>query len=83
MAAMSVAVRLSGPLAARLGPRRRVELAAGATAADLVAELGRQAGLEPGELRGLAVVAGGAFLAREHMLADGLEVHVLVPVAGG
>jgi sulfur carrier protein ThiS len=83
MAGIEVTVRLSGRLAERLGPRRTVSLAPGATAADLVGELGREAGLEPAATRGLAVVADGAFLARDHPLVHGQQLDVLVPVAGG
>ena len=49
----------------------------------MVAALGREAGFEPDMLGGLAVVAGGTFLARGRALADGEELDVLVPVAGG
>jgi molybdopterin converting factor small subunit len=83
MPGLTVHVRLSGTLAERLGSRRAVELTAGATVDDLVAALGCEAGFEDGMLRGLAVVAAGAFLARGHALADGEELDVLVPVAGG
>jgi sulfur carrier protein ThiS len=76
-------VRLSGPLAERLGGRRAVDLAAGATAADLVAQLAAEAGLTADSTRGLAVVAGGAFVARDHPLVDGQALDVLVPVSGG
>jgi molybdopterin converting factor small subunit len=83
MGGITVHVRLSGTLAERLGSRRTLELARGATVDDLVATIGRDAGFEPGARRGLAVVAGGSFVARGHVLADGEELDVLVPVAGG
>jgi molybdopterin converting factor small subunit len=83
MAGIRITVRLSGRLAERLGPRRTLDLAPGATAADLVAALGREADLGGDSVRGLAVVAGGAFVARDHPLADGDQLDVLVPVAGG
>ncbi len=83
MPGITVQVRLTGTLAERLGVRRSVALEAGATVDDLVAALGRDGGFEPGVLRGLAVVAGGSFLARGRALADGDEVDVLVPAAGG
>jgi molybdopterin converting factor small subunit len=83
VAATTVTVRLSGVLAERLGSRRALDLDAGATVEDVVAEVGTLAGLEPGALAGLAVVAGGSFLRRDRPVADGEEFDVLVPVAGG
>ena len=55
----------------------------GATVEDVVAEVGRLAQLDPDALRGLAVVADGGFLRRDRPGADGDELDVLVPVAGG
>ena len=78
----TVTVRLSGPLAARLGSRRTVQLPDGATVEALIAEIASLAGAGV-EARGLAAVAGGEFLARDAPLADGQQVDVLVPVAGG
>ena len=83
MAGLTVTVRLSGVLAERLGSRRVVEVETGSTVADVVAEVGRLAGFDASALRGLAVVAGGGFLARDRPVADGDELDVLVPVAGG
>ena len=76
-------MRLSGTMAERLGARRTVALADGATVDDLVAALARDAGFDPPELRGLAVVSSGAFVSRGRPVADGEELDVLVPVAGG
>jgi molybdopterin converting factor small subunit len=78
-----VHVRLSGTMAQRLGARRTIALAQGATVDDLVAALARDAGFDPADLRGLAVVAGGAFVPRSRAVADGEELDVLVPVSGG
>jgi molybdopterin converting factor small subunit len=83
MAAMTVTVRLSGTLAERLGSRRSIDLAAGATVDDVVAELGRLSNFDPAALCGLAVVSDGSFLRRDRPVADGEELDVLVPVAGG
>jgi molybdopterin converting factor small subunit len=83
VAATTVTVRLSGALAQRLGSRRAIEFAGAPTVEDVVAEVGRMAGLDPDALRGLAVVAGGSFLRRDRPVADGEELDVLVPVAGG
>ncbi len=76
-------MRLSGTLAQRLGARRTLALEDGATVEDLVAALARDAGFDPGELRGLAIVSGGTFLPRGRTVADGEELDVLVPVSGG
>jgi molybdopterin converting factor small subunit len=83
MPGLTVHVHLSGTLAERLGARRAVELRPGATVDDLAAAIGRDAGFEAGAVRGLAVVGGGSFLARSRALADGEELDVIVPVAGG
>ena len=80
---MRVTVRLSGPLAERLGSRLAVELAPGASVSDLLAALALDG--EPGGRAAdvVAVVAGGTIVPHEHALADGDQVDVLVPVAGG
>jgi molybdopterin converting factor small subunit len=78
-----VHVRLSGTLAQRLGARRMFALEPGATVDDLVAAAARDAGFDPAELRGLAVVCGGTFVSRARPVADGEELDVLVPVSGG
>lgn len=78
-----MAVRLSGPLAQRLGSRHAVELEQGASVRELLDALARDAELEPGATEGLAVVAQGTILPHGHALADGDELDVLVPVAGG
>ena len=83
VADLRVTVRLSGPLAERLGPRRRVELPQGARVRDLVDALGREAGLEDGAAASLAVVRQGTIVPHGHALADGDELDVLAPVAGG
>jgi sulfur carrier protein ThiS len=83
VAGTTVTVRLSGVLAERLGNRRALELEPGATVEDVVAEVGSLAGLDPGALGGLAVVSGGSFLRRDRAVAEGEELDVLVPVAGG
>ena len=83
MPGVRVNVRLSGTMAQRLGARRSVVLAPGATVDDLIAELAHDAGFDPASLRGLAVVADGGFVARSHAVSDGEELDVLVPVAGG
>jgi molybdopterin converting factor small subunit len=79
---VTVTVRLSGPLAKSLGARRAVGLQEGATVQDLLEAIAREARVD-GHAGTLAAVAGGSFLARSRALADGDEVDVLVPVAGG
>lgn len=76
-------MRLTGTLAQRLGARRAIALGQGATVDDLVAALAREAGFDPAELRGLAVVSAGTFVPRGRPVADGEELDVLVPVSGG
>ena len=76
-------MRLSGAMAQRLGPRRTITLHQGATVDDLVAALAHETGFDAAALRGLAVVAGGAFVPRSRPVADGEELDVLVPVSGG
>jgi molybdopterin converting factor small subunit len=83
MAGLTVTVRLSGVLAQRVGSRRTLELDGAPTVDDVVAEVGRLAALDPDALRSLAVVADGSFLRRDRPVADGDELDVLVPVAGG
>jgi molybdopterin converting factor small subunit len=78
-----VHVRLSGTLAQRLGARRTLALGQGATVDDLVAVLARDAGFDPVDLRGIAVVCGGTFVSRGRPVADGEELDLLVPVSGG
>jgi sulfur carrier protein ThiS len=78
--AITVEVRLG----ARLGPgRRRVQLPAGATVADLVEALAPQLGRAPEELAGVAVAVGGEIAGRGHVLRDGDAVALVMPVAGG
>ena len=83
MASLTVSVRLSGPLAASLGPRRSIGMEEGATVTELLEEVARAAGIDPDDAASLAATSGGSFLARSHALADGDELNVLVPVAGG
>lgn len=83
MAPVTVTVRLSGPLAESLGARRAVGMDDGATVYDLLETIAREAGIDPRHAGTLAAVAGGSFVARSQTLADGDELDVLVPVAGG
>jgi molybdopterin converting factor small subunit len=83
MAAVTITVRLSGPLAESLGARRAVGMDAGATVSDLLEAIARDAGIDGCHAGSLAAVAEGSFLGRSHALADGDHVDVLVPVAGG
>jgi sulfur carrier protein ThiS len=76
-----VSVRLNGPLATLLGPRRDVALPDGATVADLLAALAAEAGADA--VPGLAVAIAGAIVEPSHGLGDGDQVAVLAPVAGG
>jgi molybdopterin converting factor small subunit len=83
MATVTVTVRLSGPLAQSLGVRRSVGMDDGATVHDLLEAIAREAGIDPRDAASLAATAAGSFLAGSQALADGDELNVLVPVAGG
>jgi sulfur carrier protein ThiS len=78
---MRVSVRLNGPMAALLGPRRELELSDGALVSDLLATLAGEAGVAGAP--GLAVSIGGAIVDATRPLAEGDQVAVLSPVAGG
>jgi len=81
--AVHVAVRNTGALREALGPRRAVALADGATVADLLASL---AAADDGvaDALGRAVVSvAGTTVDRSRPLADGDEVALILPVAGG
>lgn len=77
---LTIPVRLNGPLAELLGSRRSVTLPHGATADDLVRALRDEAGVD---LQNLAVSVGGRVVSGRTALADGVDVAVLVPYAGG
>jgi molybdopterin converting factor small subunit len=77
---VTVAVRLNGPLAERLGARRSMTLPDGATAADLVQALRDEA---QAAIPRVAVGVGGRVVGDETTLADGDDVAVLVPYSGG
>ena len=78
-----VAVRTSGALRERLGPRRALTLADGATVADLLAELGAGDAVADDALRRAVVSVAGTTVDRSRPLADGDEVALILPVAGG
>ena len=80
---LNVTVRLSGPLAESLGARRVVRMSAGATVSDLLRTITQEARVDGRHAATLAVVAGGSFVPRSRALADGDELDVLVPIAGG
>ena len=63
--------------------RRSVRLPAGATVADLLAELALDLGRSPGELAGVAVALGGDVVGRDRVLHDGEALALILPVAGG
>jgi molybdopterin converting factor small subunit len=77
---VTVAVRLNGALAERLGARRSVTLPDGSTADDLVRVLSDEAGVA---LANVAVGVDGRVVGGTTVLADGAAVAVLVPYAGG
>ena len=60
-----------------------VELAPGACVRDLLAALELDGASVELPADAVAVVAGGTIVSPAHALADGDEIDVLVPVAGG
>jgi sulfur carrier protein ThiS len=78
---MRVSVRLNGPMANLLGPRRELELADGAHVSDLLRTLAELAGVTG--IPGLAVSIDGTIVDATRPLAEGDQVAVLAPVAGG
>jgi sulfur carrier protein ThiS len=80
---MQVQVRIGGPLRSTLGQRRSVTLESGATVADLLRTLAREAGLPPEHLERVAVARAGAIVPATQLLAAGDELSVVAPVAGG
>lgn len=72
---------MNGELAARLGARREVTMPAGASVSDLLERLAAEAGLVGPA--GLAVAVAGSVVSPDRPLAEGEELAVLTPVAGG
>jgi molybdopterin converting factor small subunit len=81
---VEVRVRLGADLAGVAGTARlAVDLAEGATVADLLRQLGAaHPGLRGGLASALPVIAGG-HVGPERRLAGGEEVALLLPAAGG
>ena len=81
---MRIDVRLGSGLARLAGaPRLQVDVRAGATVGDLLGVVASERpALAPGLPSALTVV-GGSQVGGERVLAEGDEVAVLVPVAGG
>jgi len=84
-ARVQVRVRLAGRLAAVFGgvPALAVELPAGATVADLLADLAERGPEAERALAAALPIVAGAHAAREHVLSTGQEVALLLPVSGG
>ncbi|MCC6832540.1 MAG: MoaD/ThiS family protein [Thermoleophilia bacterium] len=78
---VAVRVRFNGVLAARLGPRRDIAMPSGSTVADLLERLAAEAGVVGSA--GLAVAVAGRLVPPDRPLADGEDLAVLTPVAGG
>jgi molybdopterin converting factor small subunit len=78
-----VGVRAGGPLREALGARRSVELPEGADVGTLLAALAQTPGLPAGALDRVAVSVAGAIVDRARTLAEGDEVALVTPVAGG
>jgi molybdopterin converting factor small subunit len=81
---MRIDVRLGSGLS-RLagGPRLAVEVAEGATVSDVLGRLAQERPVLAGGLPSALTVLHGSQVSGERMLAEGDEVAVLTPVAGG
>lgn len=81
---MQVQVRLSGALAARAGrPRLVADLPAPATAADLKRRLASEFPALAPIIDQAVTFAAGRHIAPEQPLADGQEIALVLPIAGG
>jgi molybdopterin converting factor small subunit len=81
---MRIDVRLGSGLARVAGgPRLAVEVADGATVGDLLARVAQERPALAGGLSSALTVVRGTQVGGERVLAEGDEVAVLTPVAGG
>jgi molybdopterin converting factor small subunit len=81
---ITVNVRFSAALAQAAGsPRRRISLADGATVSALLDELATGFPHLANRLPHLVVAVAGRHVGREEPLADGQEVVLVMPAAGG
>jgi sulfur carrier protein ThiS len=80
--AITVGVRLGQRLGSGPG-QRSVRLRAGATVADLLAELEPALGVPPERLASVAVATGGEVVGRDRPLRDGEALVLVLPIAGG
>jgi molybdopterin synthase sulfur carrier subunit len=81
---VQIQVRLGSGLATAVGARRlRVELPREATVDTLLARLGEDEPAIASALDSALPVVRGTHASRAHRLADGDEVAILIPVAGG
>jgi sulfur-carrier protein len=81
--AVHVVVRSTVTLRDALGPRRPVALPHGATVADLLDALAAADGAVAEALGRVVVSVAGTTVDRSRPLADGDEVALILPVAGG
>jgi MoaE-MoaD fusion protein len=81
---VTVRVRLGAGLARLSGaPLKTVEVAEGATVADLFTRLGEDEPELAPALRSVLPVVAGEHVARDQVLTDRQEVALLLPVSGG
>lgn len=79
-----VRIRLNGALVSRLGrDRLALELPAGATVGDLVRTIGAESPEAVSLIERAVAVIGGRHVPLAQPLADGDEVALLLPIAGG
>lgn len=81
---MHIQTRFSGDLAKQVGTARlAVTLPAGATVAELVARLQQQYPAATDRLETAVPIIAGRHVSPSEILADGQEVALLLPIAGG
>jgi len=81
---LSISVRLNGELVRLAGrARMNIQLADSATVADLIDSLSKQEPTLADHLARAVPVVGGRHATSDQALADGQEVALLMPVAGG
>lgn len=78
---MTIRVRLGAGLSA--APFKTVEVAEGATVEDLFARLAEEEPDLASTLRSVLPIVAGEHVARDHVLADGQELALLIPISGG
>ena len=81
---MKIALLYFGIVREKLGRREETrEIASGATVGDLLAELAESHGIFALGAGSIRIAVNREYVEKDHVLADGDEVAVIPPVAGG